>query len=91
MKYLRQHTNRLTQMMIEFERDQLMSAIWKFAGQATAIAEHFDMGRNTLYNRLEYHGINLGQMRKRVRSVVRVIDGKVIQPVGEKKRKYIDR
>lgn len=91
MKYLRQHTNRLTQMMIELERDQLLYAIKKFSGQATAIAEYFDMSRNTLYNRLEFHGINLNKMRRQVRCGVRVVDGKVIPPVGEKKRKYIDR
>lgn len=80
----------LAQQVNQFEKDLLLAALEKYNGQATAIAAHFKMGRNTLYDRLEFHGINLTDWRRRFRSHVRVKDGKIIYPVGEKmgKRKY---
>lgn len=89
MRYMRHMTHLLARRVIEFEKNLLLGAIREFNGQATKIADHFKMGRNTLYNRLEYHGINLSEMRKNIRSHVRVVNGKLIIPVGHKKRTYI--
>lgn len=90
MRYMRTMTHLLAQKVIEYEKTLLLEALAKFNGQALAVAKHFKMGRNTLYNRLEYHGINLTTWRKRYRAEVRVKDGKIIYPVGERmgKRKY---
>lgn len=74
----------LAQKVKAFEKELLMDAIFRFGGHATLIAEHFKMGRNTLYNRLEFHRINLRTWRKQWRDKVRIEDEKV----GKKSRDY---
>ncbi len=87
---MRTMTHGLAKQVIEFERKLLIQALEKFNGQGQAVADYFGMGRNTLYNRLEYHGICLTKWRQEYRSVLRVKNGKIIYPYGERmgKRKY---
>lgn len=81
--------NKLAKAVYEYERELLLKALEQFNGQGRAVAEYFSMSSHTLYDRLEGHGINLTEWRKRWRAGVRVINGKLLVPVGEKRRKYI--
>ncbi len=83
--------HRLAQLCWDYEKRLLEEALRKFNGQATDVARYFGMGRNTLYDRFQVHKINLGTWRRLWRARVRVVDGKLIIPVGAKRRNYVKR
>lgn len=84
--------HRLAQLCWDYEYDLLTKAMKKFNGQGRAIAKYFGMTTNTLYNRFQVHGINLTQWRIAWRAKgPRVINGKLVIPVGAKRRNYVPR